>query len=205
MKMVEEAEIVELINSSKAGKNTKFLSASHSLWKRFGNYDRYPPLVLDDNGIKSVIYATFSVRTRYVNLYEICTVQGQEGKGYASAAWDGFLDHAHQHDMGRLKISCTPSSIGWHNRNGLVFWAVDPTGSLRSDQPIFQTRKEQLEFREKTIQDPRIAFPEPKVMAKLKSEGLEDHNFGIKKAAQVMGAIKKVESAWLRKALFKQK
>ncbi len=205
MKMVEEAEIVELINSSKAGINTKFLSASHSLWKRFGNYDRYPPLVLDDNGIKSVIYATFSVRTRYVNLYEICTVQGQEGKGYASAAWDGFLDHAHQHDMGRLKISCTPSSIGWHNRNGLVFWAVDPTGSLRSDQPIFQTRKEQLEFREKTIQDPRIAFPEPKVMAKLKSEGLEDHNFGIKKAAQVMGAIKKVESAWLRKALFKQK
>jgi hypothetical protein len=205
MMMVEEAEILELIKTSKPGRNTKFLSAAHSLWKRFGNYDRYPPLVVDDNGIKSVIYATFSLRTRYVNLYEICTVQGQEGKGYASAAWDGFLDHAYQHDMDRLKISCTPSSIGWHNRNGLVFWAVDPTGSLRSDQPIFQTRKEQLQFREKTIQDPRIAFPESKVIAKLKSEGLEDHNFGIKKAAQVMGAIKKVESAWLRKALFKQK
>jgi len=80
MMMVEEAEILELIKTSKPGRNTKFLSAAHSLWKRFGNYDRYPPLVLDDNGIKSVIYATFSLRTRYVNLYEICTVQGQEGR-----------------------------------------------------------------------------------------------------------------------------
>jgi hypothetical protein len=43
-----------------------------------------------------------------------------------------------------------------------------------------------------------------KVIQKLKSEGLEDHSFGVKKAAQVMGAIKEVKSAWLRKALFKQ-
>tara|TARA_R110002167_G_scaffold34895_5_gene111481 strand:- start:1746 stop:2366 length:621 start_codon:yes stop_codon:yes gene_type:complete len=205
MRLSEEAEIVDLISSSKPGKNTKFLNASHSLWKRFGNYDRYPPLVYGDAGeIKSVIFATFSVRSRYVNLYEICTVQGQEGKGYASNAWDGFLDHSQQHDMGRLKISCTPSSIGWHIKNGLIFWSVDPSGSLRSDQPIFSTREKQIEFRENAIKKPEIALPEGKVMARLKAESLEDHNFGIKKASQVMGAIKRVGKSWLRKALFKQ-
>ena len=204
MRLCEESEIIHLIDNSVRGKNTKFLSASHSLWKRFGNYDRYPPLVLDEDGIKSVIFATFSVRSGYVNLYEICTVQGQEGKGYASKAWDGFLEHAKQHDMQRLKISCTPSSIGWHVRNGLVFWSVDPSGSLRSDQPIFQTRKEQLKFREKAIKNPNIAFPDVKVIKKLRAEGLEDHNFGVKKAAQVIGAIQEVKSAWLRKALFRQ-
>ena len=204
MRLTEEEEILDLIKNSKDGRNTKFLSASHSLWKRFGNYDRYPPLVHDDNGIKSVIYATFSVRTRYVNLYEICTVQGQEGKGYASKAWDSFLEHSIQHDMGRLKMSCTPSSVSWHYRNGLVFWAVDPTGSLRSDQPIFSTREEQLEFRKKAIENPIVCLPDVKVIQKLKAEGLEDHSFGVKKAAQVMGAIKEVKSAWFRKALFKQ-
>ena len=74
MRLAEEAEITELLATSPRGRNTKFLSASHSLWKRFGNYDRYPPLVLDEDGIKSVIFATFSVRTGYTNLYEICTV-----------------------------------------------------------------------------------------------------------------------------------
>lgn len=202
MRLAEEAEITELLATSPRGRNTKFLSASHSLWKRFGNYDRYPPLVLDDDGIKSVIFATFSVRTGYTNLYEICTVQGQEGKGYASKCWDGFLEHAYQHDMQRLKISCTPSSIGWHVRNGLVFWAVDPSGSLRSDQPIFKTRDEQLKFRGKAIQNPKLALPEGKVIERLKSETIEAHNFGAKKATQTLIAIQKVGPAWLRKALY---
>lgn len=204
MRLAEEGEIVELIASSPKGRNTKFLSASHSLWKRFGNYDRYPPLVLDDNGIKSVIFATFSHRTSYVNLYEICTVQGQEGKGYASKCWDGFLDHAFQHDMERLKISCTPSSIGWHLKNGLVFWAVDPSGSLRSDQPLCKTRKEQVEFRKRAIQNPKIALPEGKVIERLKSESVEAHSFGVKKATEAFTAIQKVGDAWLRKALFEK-
>lgn len=202
MRLAEEAEIVELLADTPRGKNTKFLSAAHSLWKRFGNYERYPPLVLDEGGIKSVIYATFSVKTGYTNLYEICTVQGQEGKGYASRCWDGFLDHAYQHDMSRLKISCTPSSIGWHLRNGLVFWSVDPSGSLRSDQPIYKTRQEQLAFREKAIENPKLAVPDAKVVHRLKMEGLETHGFGAQKAAKTMLAIEKVGSAWLRKALF---
>lgn len=205
MRLAEEPEIEDLLMAAPKGRNTKFLSASHSLWKRFGNYDRYPPLVLERGSIKSVIYATFSTRSNYVNLYEICTVQGEEGKGYASACWDGFLDHAKQHDMQRLKISCTPSSIGWHMRNGLVFWAVDPTGSLRSDQPLFATREEQVRFRQKAIKDPSIALPEDKIVQRLKAETVEAHNFGQKKAMQVFGAIKKVGPAWLRKALYAKK
>jgi hypothetical protein len=202
MRLAEETEISALLASSPKGKNTKFLSQAHSLWKRFGNYDRYPPLVLDRSGIKSVIYATFSSRSRYVNLYEICTVQGQEGRGYATQCWDGFIHHAKQHDMERLKISCTPSSIGWHLKNGLVFWAVDPTGSLRSDQPIFKTREEQLSFRMAAILNPKMAMPDGKVVQKLKSESMEAHNFGVKKAMQVFSAIEKVGDAWLRKALY---
>lgn len=205
MRLAEREEIEELIFASPKGKNTKFLSASHSLWTRFGNYDRYPALVYDDNGIKSVVFATFSPRSGYTNLYEICTVEGQEGKGYASACWDGFLDHAHQHDMRRLKISCTPTSLGWHLRNGLVFWAVDPTGSLRSDQPIFPSREQQIEFRKKAVRSPLLAMPDGKVVEKLKKEGVEAHNFGLKKAQQVLGAIEKAGVYWLRKALFAPK
>ena len=61
MRLTEEEEILDLIKNSKDGRNTKFLSASHSLWKRFGNYDRYPPLVHDDNGISNKLAFTGSL------------------------------------------------------------------------------------------------------------------------------------------------
>ena len=148
MKFASAADVESLINTSPAGRNTKFLSASHSLWTRFKNYDKSPPMILEDNGkIVSLIFATFN-RDRYTNLYEIVTAEGCEGKGYASRIWNEYVDYAvNVQNMKRLKISCTPSSVTWHMKNGLVFWAVDPTGSLRSDQPLFKSREEQLMFR----------------------------------------------------------
>jgi hypothetical protein len=206
VKFATAAEVENLIKTSPAGRNTKFLSASHSLWFRFQNYDKCPPMILEDNGkIVSLIFATFN-RDKYTNLYEIVTVQGAEGKGYASAIWDQYVDYAvNVQMMKRLKISCTPSSVSWHMRNGLVFWAVDPTGSLRSDQPLFKTREEQLIFQKLAVDDPSIALPtNPKVIQQLQNESLESHKFGNKKKEATEEAIAKVGKYWLRDALFKE-
>lgn len=206
MKFATIEEVENLIQNSPEGKNTKFLSASHSLWFRFKNYDKSPPMILEDDGkIVSLIFATFN-RDKYTNLYEIVTVQGCEGKGYASAIWDEYVNYAvNEKGMKRLKISCTPSSVSWHMKNGLVFWAVDPTGSLRSDQPLFKSREEQLIFRNLAVDDPTIAIPnDSKVIAQLKGESLESHKFGAKKKAITEEAINKVGEYWLRDALFYQ-
>ena len=206
MKFATIEEVENLIQNSPEGKNTKFLSASHSLWFRFKNYGKSPPMILEDDGkIVSLIFATFN-RDKYTNLYEIVTVQGCEGKGYASAIWDEYVDYAvNEKGMKRLKISCTPSSVSWHMKNGLVFWAVDPTGSLRSDQPLFKTREEQLIFRNLAVDDPTIAIPnDSKVIAQLKGESLESHKFGAKKKAITEEAINRVGKYWLRDALFDQ-
>jgi hypothetical protein len=206
VKFATKDQVEELIKTSPDGKNTKFLSASHSLWFRFKNYEKSPPMILEENGkIVSLIFATFN-RDKYTNLYEIVTAEGCEGNGYASQIWDQYVDYAvNVQMMKRLKISCTPSSVSWHMRNGLVFWAVDPTGSLRSDQPLFKNREEQLIFRKLAVDDPTIAIPtDSKVIEQLKKESLESHGFGAKKKATTEEAIAKVGQYWLRDALFKE-
>lgn len=203
MNFVNSTKVEDIIKNSSVGKNTKFLSAAHSLWYRFHNYDKAPPLAYEVDGeVVSLIFATFN-RDSYTNLYEIVTVEGKEGNGYASKCWDAWIDYAvNERKMTRLKISCTPSSATWHNKNGLIFWAVDPTGSLRSDQPLFKTRVEQIAYRDNAIVNPLQALPPYKARDQFISEGIDDHKFGVKKKAKTQEAIDNVGKSWLRDALF---
>lgn len=205
MQFVNSTKVEDIIKNSPAGKNTKFLSAAHSLWYRFHNYDKAPPLAYEVDGeIVSLIFATFN-RDGYANLYEIVTLEGKEGKGYASKCWDEWIRYAvEERKSKRLKISCTPSSVTWHYRNGLIFWAVDPTGSLRSDQPLFPTRAEQIAFRDVAIVNPISALPPYKARDQFRAEGLDSYNWGDKKKAKTQAAIDSVGKAWLRDALLDQ-
>lgn len=205
MNFVNSTRVEELIKISPSGKNTKFLSAAHSLWYRFHNYDKCPPMALEDNGeVVSLIFATHN-RDGYANLYEIVTLEGKEGNGYAGKCWESWIRYAvEERKSQRLKISCTPSSVTWHYRNGLIFWAVDPTGSLRSDQVLFPTRNEQLAFRTAAIANPISALPPYKARDQFRSEGLENYKWSDKKKLKTQTAIDAVGSAWLRDALMEQ-
>lgn len=198
-----EKETEEIISKQSEGKNTSFLKSAHNLWFRFKNYDKQPPFCLFEyNKPVAMVFATMSDRSKYINLYEIVTLEGKEGNGFASELWNHVMKEAHFQSMRRLKISCTPSSVSWHKRNGLIFWAVDPSGSLRSDQPLFPTVEQQLEFRESAVKDPSIALPDAKVIDQFKNEGYD--SFGAKKKAQILEAIEIVKPYWLRDALFNQ-
>lgn len=205
MLFINSTKVEDIIKNSPAGKNTKFLSAAHSLWIRFHNYEKSLPLVYEDNGeIVCLIFSTFN-RDGYANLYEIVTLEGKEGKGYASKCWDAWIKYAvDERKSTRLKISCTPSSVTWHHRNGLIFWAVDPTGSLRSDQPLFPTRQEQISYRNNAIINPNTALPPYKAREQFLNEGLESYKWGEKKKAKTQAAINAVGNAWLRDALMNQ-
>lgn len=202
LEFATKEDVDKIIKQSDDGRNTKFLSASNNLWTRFKNYQTAPPLALVDDDIVCLIFATFN-KGGYTNLYEIVTVQGREGKGYASTLWDYYVDYActTKHSS-RLKISCTPSSVSWHMKNGLVFWAVDPTGSLRSDQPLFKNREEQFIFQNMAVVDPSMALPSEKVCDQLREESIDAHGFGLKKIKQVEDAIQIVDKAWIRRGLF---
>lgn len=192
-------QVQKIINGSDKGSNTRFLSSAHSLWYRFGNYDKTPPMAYEVNGeVVSLIFATYN-RDTYSNLYEIVTIQGQEGNGYASRIWDLWTDYAvTERQITRLKMSCTPSSITWHQRNGLLWWAVDPSGSLRSDQPLYPTRSEQLAYRDWAIDHPLEALPPVKTRQKLLLEGLDNYSWGDKKRTRTQEAINAAGRSWLR-------
>lgn len=195
--------VEDLIDKQPEGDNTKFLKSAHNLWFRFHNYGKQDPFVLRDGEEPvALVFITFSSRSKYANLYEIVTLEGKEGNGYAGDLFEQTMARAYDLGKDRLKISCTPSSVTWHKRNGLIFWAVDPSGSLRADQPIFPNRHEQLTFRELALKDRSIALPPTKVIEQLQAESLESHGFGEKKTAKVQQAIQDVGEYWFRDALF---
>ena len=197
-----QAEISKIIASSARGSNTRFLKNAHALWMRFHNYEKHDPYALVKNGnCVCVIFATLSEKTRYVNLYEINTIQGEERKGYASELWSAFIQQAARKGMARIKLSCTPSSVTWHVRNGLVFWSVDGSGSLRSDQPLMMTREAQVLLRDQAILQPDLVMPSIQVRKKLSNENLETQGLSNANAGAALSAIKTVGKYWLRKHL----
>lgn len=200
---LKETDIQNAIFSSPSGSNTKFLQQSHSLWYRFNNYKSNAPFGLyKNNKLVSVIFATTSDKTKYINLYEIVTLQGQEGKGYATDIWSQFVEYWYDMGMHRIKLSCTPSSVTWHMKNGLIFWSVDKQGSLRSDQPLKRSINEQVDFREYALNNPSVALPDKKVVIKLKEEDLETLQLSQKKILETYEAIKKVGQYWFRPHLY---
>jgi hypothetical protein len=86
----------------------------------------------------------------------------------------------------------------------LIWWAVDPTGSLRSDQPLFPTRAEQIAYRDFAIVNPLQALPPYKARDQFRAEGLEAYKWGEKKKAKSQAAINAAGKAWLRDALLEQ-
>jgi len=207
LKRYDKEQVEQLIERQQDGANTRFLKSAHNLWYRFKNYERNPPFVLEDNSEPvALVFITFSQKSKYANLYEIVTLEGKEVNGYGTEIYWLVMENAYNNNMQILKMSCTPSSVSWHKRNGNIFWAVDPSGSLRADQPIFPNLHEQLTFRELAIKDPSIALPKSqKVLDQLMRESLESHGFGEKKRLKTKQAISKVGNYWFRDVLFKQK
>jgi hypothetical protein len=167
------------------------------LWIRFHNYGKHDPWVLEVDGqILAVCHITVLRKNDYANLYEIYTIPNSEGKGYASTLYWEIMDYmVTTYPFIRLKMSCTPTSIGWHYRNGIIGYGVDPSGSIRVDIPIMSCKEAQLAFRETWDTFPDIALPPAKSQEKLLKE---NPVFGIKKSAQVAQSIKTMGEYYLR-------
>ena len=177
--------------------NAKFASAAFSLWFRFGNFtERNAPYASVDaeGNITAVVMLTLLTREPYANLYEIFAVEG----GYATSLYWEVMKHAKENGADRLKMSCTPSSIGWHFRNGIVGWGVDPTGSIRVDIPICDSLQEQTELRERSIENVSLVMPEGKPLQRLIDE---ENSFGPKKIIKVENAIDFMGDYYMRKEI----
>ena len=184
-------------------RNTKFLKQAHNLWFRFKNYEKHPAFALKESDkIVAVIFATTSERTKYINLYEIVTIAGEERKGYATKIWSEFIAYWYDKGMKRIKLSCTPSSVTWHLKNGLVFWSVDKQGSLRSDQPLMRTIEDQKDLRWKAIRQPELVLPDYNTRQKLLLEDLETLHLSQRRLTKVFDAIEKVRGYWFRRYLY---
>ena len=95
-------------------------------------------------------------------------------------------------------MSCTPSSIGWHLKNGIVGWGIDPSGSVRVDIPIADSLQEQLDLRDRAVHDPSIIMPQGKNLDRLVNE---ENSFGKIKLAKVEKSISLMGDYYMRKEI----
>jgi hypothetical protein len=180
---ITQVEFEAWVQDMDEGRNKTFAKGAMNLWIRFKNFEKNAPFALRVDGkIKCVILITKLSRTPYCNLYEIVTATGEEGNGYARRLYWDVLSYFYDAGVLRLKMSCTPDSISWHNGNGIIGWGVDPTGSIRVDIPLKPTREEQLELRENFEENISKIIPPEKVAFKLLNENV---SFGRNKEAQV--------------------
>lgn len=201
MIFLTKSQVEKVIKDSPDTKNNRFLKASHNLWMRFHNYEKQLPMGLKIKGkVVGVHFATFN-KNLYTNSYEIVVIDGHEGKGYATQMWNDYLEYACNIGMKRLKNSCIASSVSWHVKNGLIFWAVDPLGSLRTDQPIMPSIQAQREAREIFLKYPDAALPPPVPRAKLKKQQLKNYTFGKRKQGFVENSIRTAGKYWMAKYL----
>ena len=202
MKFLHQKAVEEIINTSHDSKNNRFLKSSHNLWRRFHNYEKqFPMALIVDNIPVCILFATFN-KNLYTNLYEIVTIDGHERRGYATQLWEEYIDYAvNVRGMQRLKTSCVPSSVSWHVKNGLIFWAVDPKGSLKTDQPLYPTIQAQREAREIFDKQPETAIPLLTTVLKLRKHQLESYSFAEKKNNIIKAAIKSTGKYWMAKHL----
>lgn len=201
MRRANQEEMEQFLENLPEGeKNTKFATGAHNLWRRFHNYGKHDPWVLEVDGqIVAVCHITVLKKHDYANLYEIYTVPNSEGKGYASKLYWYIMMHMSLEYPGiRLKMSCTPTSIGWHFRNGIIGYGVDPSGSIRVDVPIESTRELQLAVRQGWKLNPESVLPPIKSREKLLKE---NPTFGVKKSAQVEQSIGTMGEYYLREYL----
>lgn len=196
---VTQVEFEAWVQSMDEGRNKTFAKGAMNLWIRFKNFEKNAPFALRvDGDIKCVILITKLLRAPYVNLYEIVTATGEEGNGYARRLYWDVLSHFYDDGVLRLKMSCTPTSIGWHYGNGIIGWGVDATGSIRVDIPLRRTREEQLALRANYKNNmEEITPPEKAIKALLK----ENPTFGLKKAMQVEASKGHLGEYYLRDIL----
>ena len=197
MRFLGLEEVEQIIKDSPDSSNNRFLAASHNLWRRFHNYDKYPAMALvRDDKVVCLHFATFN-KNGYTNSYEIVTMAGEEGKGYARQLWAEYVEYAVQQGMTRLKNSCIASSVTWHVRNGLIFWAIDPTGSLKTDQPLFSNMEAQVDAQKEFLKRPHLALPPSNVIYDLATSQPEHYSFGVPKTKRMQQAIKSAGKTWL--------
>ncbi len=198
MNFLSQKQVEELIETTPDSPNQRFLKSSHNLWRRFHNYDKYPAMaLLQGDKVVCVHFATFN-KNLYTNSYEIVTMTGHEAKGYARKLWAEYVDYAvNERGMTRLKNSCIASSVTWHIKNGLIFWAIDPTGSLKTDQPLFPNVEAQIDARKTFLINPSMALPDAVTTVKLYRQQLTHYQFGLQKALKVRMAIESAGENWL--------
>lgn len=199
IKQINQSDVEKLLADMEIqkNKNLSFAKSAHSLWFRFKNYNERnnPYAIFNDSGeIMAVCMITRLQRESYANLYEIFAVES----GYATDLYWGIMDLMEKNGVERLKMSCTPASIGWHMRNGIIGWGTDPSGSIRVDIPLMGSRDDQLSLRENWSVDLDKVLPPEKNRSRLKEE---NNTFGPRKKPKVEEAINTVGDFYLRRYL----
>ena len=194
-------EVQSVVQSWESSEALRVVKQAHGLWMSFKNYPKQPPVVLRHKGaIAAIAFRTIN-KNGYLNLYDIATAPQFQGKGFASQLWKQLISEAHLQGATRIKMGCSPSSLGWHMRNGAIFWGVDDQGSLLCDMPLMPTVAQQRLLQAEAIADPNAVIPPSKALAEVKARSPSRPQLNLRRRVAALAAITLARQYWLREAI----
>jgi ribosomal protein S18 acetylase RimI-like enzyme len=200
LETISASEVQKLIEVWDQSESLRVLKQGQGLWGNFRYYESFSPVVLRDRRkVVAIAFRTLN-RNGYFNLYEIAVDPRARGKGFGKQLWRLLIAHAYENGSTRLKMGCSPTSLGWHISNGALFWGVDEQGSLLCDIPLLPTVEQQVLLQKEGISNPIAVMPDEQVVKKLAAKGFVTirNRLQLQKAIQ---AISQAGDCWLRGAI----
>ena len=143
--------IEEHIAKMEASSKRTMLNAMNSLWFRFHNYEKFPPIAIVDAGvIKSVAMVTH-LKNGDINLYDI--VSFELGKG--TELWKAILKIYSEKGANNIKFRALKSALRFYSTKGIYYWGFDGK-SYTVYQPLFGTIEEMVKWNEEFIKAPVV-------------------------------------------------
>ena len=194
---VKREEVESMLTQYGQQGNNSLIRWNHGMWIRFGNYDNdnLPLAMLVKGNIVGLVFYCI-LKNHIVNQYEIIVREGVTHEKYGEYLWRYWIEYVSLQGAKYLKISCTPQSIKWHYKHGLIFWGIDSSGSLRSFQPLFPTVEEQCRWRDYVIKHPDYKILSPKIAQFYLNEMLKDRKWSKEKINKIKDSILYIDKAW---------
>jgi hypothetical protein len=128
------------------------VNAMNSLWVRFQNYEKFPPIaVVDENGQVMAIAMITHLKNNDINLYDIVSFK----PGAGTTLWKAILKIYSEKGAKNIKFRALKSALRFYSNKGIYYWGFDGK-SYTVFQPLFGTIEEMKNWQNDFLKNPIV-------------------------------------------------
>lgn len=134
-----------------AGHRKTMVNTMNSLWVRFQNYEKFPPIAVVENGQVMAIAMITHLKNNDINLYDIVSFS----PGFGTTLWKAILKIYSEKGAKNIKFRALKSALRFYSTKGIYYWGFDGK-SYTVFQPLFGTIEEMQNWQTEFLKNPIV-------------------------------------------------